>query len=329
MMRLILLYLLILTSFFACKRDDDYLAIDNILKLSLDSLRTLDSNIPDANYTDLTFINEMSGFAITEGFVAKTTDGGITWTQINLPEITPLKKIQFTDNQTGYIIGGDNTFGILFKTTDGGQNWITKDLNSLECPSGMFFLNNNTGFITGKNLFIKTDDGGQTWTSLKSDAFKMYQDVEFKNEKEGFITSNNGIYLKTIDSGNSWGILKINSANYLYDIYFADSKTYIAKSLDSLVDLTLNYKVIIKPSSAKKILFLNSKQSIAIGYHYEQGFYPYGDIFITNDNWKNYDQKTFSTVDAISFSAIAKMSENKIMIIGYGFSGTKVMMLNI
>lgn len=315
-------------SFFACSRDNDDLAIDNVLKLSLDSLKTVDSNIPDAIYTDLIFINEMFGFAITQGFVAKTTDGGITWTQINLPKITPLKKIQFTDNQTGYIIGGDNTFGILFKTTDGGQNWISKDLNSLECPNGMFFLNNCTGFITGENLLIKTDDGGQTWTSLKTDAFKMYQDVEFKNEKEGFITSNNGIYLKTIDSGNSWDSFKINSANYLYDIYFADSKIYISKSLDSLVDINHNYKVTIKPSCAKKLLFLNSRQSIAIGYHYEHGFYPYGDIFVTNDDWENYNQKTFSTADAISFSAIAKMSENKIMIIGYGFLGTKVMILN-
>lgn len=92
------------------------------------------------------------GFAIAEGFIVKTTDGGITQTQVNLPVSTPVKKIQFTDNQTGFTIGGDNTFGILFKTTDCGQNWITYNLNALECPYGMFFINNNTGFITGKTF---------------------------------------------------------------------------------------------------------------------------------------------------------------------------------
>jgi len=277
---------------------------------------------------NLNFINEMKGLAIEQCFDVKTTDGGITLAQVNLPVSTPLKKIQFADSQTGYIIGGDNTVGVLFKTTDGGQNWFTYNLNSLECPYGMFFLNNNTGFITGKNLFIKTNDGGQTWTSLKPDTFRMYQDIEFKNDKEGFITSNNGVYLKTTDGGNTWDNLKINSANYLYDIYFGDSKTYVVQSSDSLVDLTLNYAVTLKPHSAKKLLFLSSKQCVGIGSHFEQGFYPYGDILITNDGWKSFNQKTYSTIDAISFNAISKMNENKIMIIGSGFSGTKVLILN-
>ncbi len=326
-MKNILLFLLLSTVFFSCKNDNDNMLIDNSPKLSLDSLKALNTNIPNAIYSDLTFINEMTGFAIAEGFIVKTTDGGITWTQVNLPVSTPVKKIQFTDNQTGFIIGGDNTFGILFKTTDCGQNWITYNLNALECPYGMFFINNNTGFITGKNLFIRTDDGGQTWRSLKSDVFRMYQDVSFRNDKEGIVTSSNGVYFKTTNGGNSWDNLKVNYANFLYDIYFVDNKTYVVQSSDSLVDINRNYAVTIKPQSSKKLLFFNSMQCIAIGSHYEQGFYPYGDIFITNDGWKNFNQKTFSTVDAISFTAIAKMNDNKIMIIGAGFTGTKVIVL--
>lgn len=327
-MKKIFYFLILSISLFACKKNSDNIIIDNSPNLSFDSLKTLSSNIPNATYSDLTFINETTGFAITQGFIVKTSDGGKTWTTINLPINTPLKKIQFSDSQTGYIIGGDNTFGVLLKTTDGGQNWTSKNLNSLECPSGMFFLNNNTGFITGKNLFIKTTDGGQTWNSLKSNAFRMFQDVNFKNNTEGYVTSNNGVYFKTTNGGNSWDSSRYISANYLYDIYFTGNKTLIVQSSDSLVDFEHNYAITQKPSNSKKLLFFSPQKSIGIGFHYEQGFYPYGDILITNDGWTTHYQKTFSTVDAISFTAIAKMNEKKVMILGGGFSGTKVMVLN-
>lgn len=326
-MRHSIFILLLSFLFFACRKNNEIPISDNSPVLSLDSLKSITSNIPNALYSDLTFLNETTGYAITQGFIVKTTDGGSTWTSITLPISTPLKKIQFTDSQTGYIIGGDNTFGVLLKTIDGGQNWTVINLNSLESPYGMFFLDNNTGFITGKNLFIKTTNGGQTWTSLKSNSFRMFQDINFKNKNDGIATSNNGVYFKTTNSGNSWDSLRYNSSNYLYDIYYTDTKTLVVQSSDSLVDFEHNYVVTRKPNNSKKLLFFSTQKCLAIGFHYEQGFYPYGDILITNDGWSTFNQKTFSTTDAISFTAIAKMTDNKAMILGGGFSGTKVMIL--
>jgi len=322
-----ILYLVLLFALIACKKSD-IAEPDTTPLLSLDSLKTLSSNIPGGVYNDLIFINETTGFAITQGFVVKTADGGNTWTSIALPISTPLRKIQFTDSQTGYIIGGDNTFGVLLKTTDGGQNWSVINLNTLECPYGLFFLNNNTGFITGKNLFIKTTDGGQTWTSLKSSGFRMFQDVKFKNNNEGYATSSGGVYFKTSNAGNSWDSLRYKAANFLYDIYFTGDKTLVVQSADSLVDFAHPYAFTKKPSNAGKLLFFTPQRSIAIGGHYEQGFFPYGDILVTNDGWKTFNQKTFSTIEAIGFTAIAKMNDSKVMILGGGLSGTKVMILN-
>lgn len=323
------LYLLLLCFIlFACKKNDSIADPDNSPKLSIDSLQSLPSDIPVARYADLTFINDTTGFAIAQGFIVKTTDGGSTWDSIGLPINTPLKKIQFTNSQTGYIIGGDNNFGVLFKTTNGGEEWISIDLNTLECPYGMYFLNNNVGFITGKNLFSKTTDGGQSWTSLKSSGFRMFQDVNFKNNNEGYVTSANGVYFKTTDGGQSWDSLVSPSANYLSSIYFAGNKSFVEKSSDSLVDLANNYTITLKPYSANKLFFFSAQKSVGIGSHYEQGFFPYGDIFITNNGWTTYNLKTFSTSDAIGFFAIAKMNDHKVMILGVGFSGTKVLILN-
>jgi hypothetical protein len=123
--------------------------------LSIDSLKILQTNIPGGRYTDLTFINESVGFAISDlGAIIKTTDGGYNWEKLTSPVKFYLNKIQFTDSQTGYIIGGDTTGGYLLKTVDAGQSWQLINLLTpgKQKPTGMFFLNNSTGYISEKLL---------------------------------------------------------------------------------------------------------------------------------------------------------------------------------
>jgi photosystem II stability/assembly factor-like uncharacterized protein len=318
------IYLLLLSlTFFSCRKNKDIAIAEK--SISLDSLETLTTDIPNARYTDLTFITATTGFAISAGFIVKTTDGGATWTSSPLPTSVSVKKVQFTDNLTGYIIGGNNASGVLFKTTDGGKNWIAINLKALECPYGMYFLNNNTGFITGKNLFIKTTDGGQTWTSLNSN-FRMFQDVCFRDKNKGYVTSNKGVAFRTTNGGISWDSLQCNATDYLYDIYFIDDKSYALQSSGGLVDFEHNNAVTPIPDESKQLYFFSSKKSFAIGYHYDSlGFFPHGDILITNDGWKTSTQKNFT--DVITFSTIAKMTDNKAMILGSGFTGATVMIL--
>lgn len=57
-------------------------------------------------------------------------------------------------------------------------------------------------------------------------------------------------------------------------------------------------------------------------------YFSNGDILITNDGWKTFEQKTFATNDPINFTAIAKMSDIKTMILSFGLVGTKVIILN-
>jgi photosystem II stability/assembly factor-like uncharacterized protein len=274
---------------------------------------TRSSNIPIAEYRDLIFINETTGCAIANGLFIKTTDGGITWTFTMLPTDIYLRKIQFTDTQTGYIIGGDNNHGVLLKTEDGGENWRTINLNSaLEHPEGMYFLNNNTGFITGKNLFIKTTDGGQTWISIKSNAFRIFNSVNFKNSNEGVATSSNGVYFKTTNGGVSWDSLQYNTTDYLYNIHFAENTTFVTTNANTTVlDLNNNREIIKFPMSLSGLVFFDTQKSIAVGYQWEEfGFFPYGHILLTNDGWATYDEKGIGRS-----SVIAKMSDEKIMII--------------
>ncbi|MBX9807622.1 MAG: hypothetical protein K2X95_07460 [Flavobacteriaceae bacterium] len=315
---------------FSCNKPEPPV-IDTVPNLSLNNLKTISTNIPDDDYSDLTFIDENTGFAVSKsGHIIKTIDAGYNWSQLTIPTSFRLEKIQFTDNQNGFVIGDNENSGYLLKTSDAGKTWNSINLNTMECPSGMFFLNNSVGFITGKGLFIKTIDGGQTWTSLKDASSFMYVDVNFKNKNEGIATSSNGIYYKTTNGGAAWTKVQTSETSFLYEIYYVNSKTLIKNSNGELIDISNNS--LVKVPITSKLLFLNSNKSIAIGQYYlNQGFYPYGAITITNDFWKNSLQKSYSPVtEADIFRAISKINDKKIMILGHNANGVSiVVVLNI
>ena len=299
--------------------------------LSIDSLKILQTNIPGGLYTDLTFINENVGFAISNfGAIIKTTDGGYNWEQLASPVNFFLKKIQFTDSQTGYIIGGDDTGGYILKTADAGQTWQSINLNTPENerPAGMFFLNNTTGFISGKKLFRKTTDGGKTWSEVMGSLSENINDVCFTNGNEGYAASDNGKYFKSVDGGKTWQSMQSVTTDNLKKIYFTESKSLAKCRTNVFIDLGIGNKTFTVPDSAFNFLFLNERRCIGIGQHYEVGFLPYGDIFLTNDAWLTFNQKKYSPQsEAMNVTAIAKVKDERVIMIGAGTINTSVIEL--
>jgi hypothetical protein len=311
----------------SCHKNDTPVVVDTMPDLSLDSLQVITSNIPTAVYTDLAFISPTIGFAVTINSIVKTTDAGHSWTSITPPVNAGLTKIQFTDATIGYILGGNNFDPVLLKTTDGGNTWVRINLPAPGSVEGLHFIDNNKGFITGSNLFIKTVDGGQTWVDVKTGVNRVYNNVEFRNAKEGTVTTSDGVYFITRDGGRSWDSLHLTDNNPLFDIYYIGSKILAVKSSDTLVDLADHFAVTKKPTAVNKLLFISASKCIGIGSHVDSGFWPNGDIFITNDGWAHYQQKTYKLAESIGFTAISKMTDDKIMILGMGFSGTSVIIL--
>ncbi len=304
---------------------------EEIPDLSIDSLKIIQTNIPDGLYTDLTFINETTGFAISNfGAIIKTTDGGSNWEQLSSPVNFFLSRIQFTDSQTGYIIGGDTTGGYLLKTVDAGQTWQLNNLDTpgKDRPTGMFFLNNTTGFISGKKLFRKTTDGGRTWSEVMGAVSENINDVSFKNAGEGYATSDNGKYFKTVDGGKTWQSMLSNTSDHLERVYFAESRSYTKCRANVFVDLSTGNIAFTVPESAHNFLFLSESRCIGIGQHYEVGFLPYGDIFLTNDAWATFNQKKYNPQsEAMNVTAIGKIINGKVLIIGFGAVNTTVIEL--
>lgn len=318
--------LLLLTS---CEKNGEKQT--NFPDLSIDSLKILQTNIPDGLYTDITFINETTGFAVSNfGAIVKTTDCGFNWELLPSHVNFFLNKIQFTDALTGYIIGGDPTGGFLLKTLDAGRSWQLIDLHTPDkvIPTGMFFLSNTNGFISGESLFIKTTDGGKTWSQVNGIISENINDVSFENSNIGYATSDNGKYYKTVDGGKTWQSKQSNTSDHLKQLYFAESKSFAKCRTNVFIDLSGGNQAFTVPESAFNFLFLNDNKCIGIGQHYETGFLPYGDVFLTNDGWASFSQKKYNPQsEAMNVTAITKVKEGRVIIIGRGAINTSVIEL--
>ena len=314
---------------YSCSNDNNVPYVEPITDLTLNNLAELNSNIPPDFYNDLTFTNDNTGYAVSRlGKIVKTTDGGSTWTSLNSTVNFYLNKIQFVNANIGYIIGGDDTGSYLLKTTNAGQSWRVINLNSIEkgFPTGMYFKNENEGYITGNKLFIKTSNGGLSWTNILTNTTENFSDVKFRDNNYGIATVNSSNYYKSTNGGATWQSIDLTNQNNLSQIYFVSSKTLI-KSGNQLVD-TDGARSITLPNPVSKVQFLNAAKCIGIGQHYEIGFFPYGDIILTNDNWATFSQKSYQfSSEAGDFTAIAKMNNHKTMMLGTGQLYTKVITL--
>jgi photosystem II stability/assembly factor-like uncharacterized protein len=192
----------------------------------------------------------------------------------------------------------------------------------------MFFLNSNTGFISGKGFFRKTSDGGESWTDVMGPVTGNINDVSFKNALEGYAVSDNGKYYKSVDGGTTWTPMQSATDEHLKRIYFAGSECYAKCLTPVFLDLSTGNRAFMVPDSAKNFLFLDDGRCIGVGQHFEEGFLPYGDVFLTNDSWATFSQKKYNPQsEAMNVMAVSKTRDGRVVIIGSGAINTSVIEL--
>ncbi len=178
-----------------------------------------------ANYPHIKFLDENTGFFASTNVFAKTTNGGLNWSAQHYPGYN-FSIINAFDANLYYVYGfdGQHQFQILAKTSDGGANW-----NYGWFPPGfqnsMVFLNKDIGYATGTNGTFKTTDGGASWLPKTNQTFhKLF----FINENTGwsyFNIGSTGKIYKTTDGGITWQIKYSNNLVLPTAIQFANSLT--------------------------------------------------------------------------------------------------------
>jgi photosystem II stability/assembly factor-like uncharacterized protein len=125
------------------------------------------------------FLNENTGWIITNNSIHKTNDGGTTWLNQSFPvapnqNIRLFNSIHFINENVGIIACGNylysghnpNLVSTILWTNDGGINWVYKDLGSYnDYDLSAVLATPLIAYSIGQyGQSKKTIDGGITWT---------------------------------------------------------------------------------------------------------------------------------------------------------------------
>jgi photosystem II stability/assembly factor-like uncharacterized protein len=136
------------------------------------------------------------------GSLFESTDGGVTWVQLNVPFslYNPFNGLFFLDSQNGWVYGNEN-----YRTTDGGTTWV--QLPFLGSTYFMRFYSTTFGLATGNFERYVSHDGGLSWVPSPNDIFSF----DFADFTTGLGVSETGIY-RTTDGGGTFTLVHSGDA---------------------------------------------------------------------------------------------------------------------
>lgn len=243
-----------------------------------------------ARLNTVQFLSDDLGWVGGEGLIAKTTDGGTTWTY-QMEDDYVVTEIQMINESIGFAVGtvyGEFS-GIqgVYKTTDGGSNWFLVHETSEE-PRALFFTDQNTGWVAGVNdLILKTSDGGDTWTVQDQfvGAFGGVEsfwinDLYFLDNNRGwgvghYSPASNHLIIQTENGGATWEVVSDFMGSPFNFIYMFDENNGMTGANRAIYSVTnggentnevFNHSVF---SRVSEVVFLNDTHGYVVGNNLE------------------------------------------------------------
>ncbi len=222
-----LFYFFMLTAIIACKKQDELnknKGTTSPARTLIKSFDSLSANTLD-HLTDISFIDDDHGIICGGyGFLAKTDDGGQTWTSINVGATETFTSAYMLDAQNMFV-----SRSAMYKTNNAGTTF-----NEVSMPAGstiwdIHYYNADTGLVMKMGSLLKTTNGVD-W-NIKFDESGIVSKMQVMPNTVyiagGYVAIDaasqpaTGLIYKSIDRGDSWTkILQTNG--YLSSIYFLD-----------------------------------------------------------------------------------------------------------
>jgi len=202
---------------------------DSSISIALNELLT------SVSLSELEFINSSLGWVIGGGgVVARTTDGGGNWEEIDVDVTGVINDISFLDENEGWLVGDDvsRSSGAIKVTYDGGDTWNFRSygLGGVDL-NGIHFVSATEGWLVGKaGRIAHTTDAGVTWIHQDANLSRSLQDLYFIDEDKGWAVGfafngdldTTATILETTDGGTNWTAVDSLSGYRLNKVAFAD-----------------------------------------------------------------------------------------------------------
>ncbi len=159
----------------------------------------------------------------TQGHVALSTDGGLSWTTVaTLLAAGQINQIIFLNERDGWLAGNHGT---VARTSDGGTTWVPAGPPSTDDFNGVSAVTSLEAWIVGNGgKVFHTSDGGTTWTPQPTNTSANLHGVHFLNTQIGWI-GGQLVLLKTTDGGGTWSNATLPGLDVVYRIRFTDAQT--------------------------------------------------------------------------------------------------------
>ncbi len=204
-------------------RNTGWLLRNEYVLRTTDGCQTFDSTHINFSYLrDIYFKDALTGVMCSDGAgIFKSTNGGVNWIQIIIPQTTTESPDFFKESfigNTGWVIGrGTNTPGLgpnVWKTTNFGTSWDT--IGRVPYPYALenycvFFSSLSTGWCGGSNgWMLKSTNGGVNWIQQNATGgFK--RSIFMYSDSIGWVVGASGLVLYTTTSGQYVGVKHISN----------------------------------------------------------------------------------------------------------------------
>ena len=185
-------------------------------------------------YYDISFPADQTGWVLCRDHVKRTTDGGQTWSTVQLPIEGPfddqfsIMDIKFLNANTGYVLGFFQLESKIWKTTNGGMTWVTQTTDGANYLNTLFFIDENNGYSAGGSLgseIIKTTNGGENWLLVEYYNNPALSDIYFLDQTKGVAAGEDGCVMVSTNSGLNWTRTGSPSNMGVSSVVFTDSQT--------------------------------------------------------------------------------------------------------
>ncbi len=221
-----------------------------------------------------------------KGYVAMTTDAGLTWTRMPVDITEDINEIYFRNERDGYIVAGRK----LLITDDAGRTWRDSTIAAQadlgrNTPSflSIQFGDKRRGLAVGSvispqnrvvdSLIMRTDDGGVTWSRVMVPYKTELYHLDFSGSSRVWVAGDNGLVIHSRDGGLNWQIQQTGTREPLFDIQFRDNSYGFAVGRAGTILRTENggeyWQSIKTPytDTLMRVAFTDDRNGWAVGFN--------------------------------------------------------------
>ncbi len=178
----------------------------------------------DQGFRDYSFTTSTNGYgaSIVSQSMAKTTNGGTSWTSITPPTSNSLWAVAAVSATTAHFVG---TGGVYWYTTNSGNTVQVGNSGTFALLTDIFFTSSSTGFIAVQSGEIRrTINGGASWSVIYNAPLGIsLTEMHFVDAFTGYVAGTSGGIFKTTDGGANWQQQSTGTSSHFQGVHFYDA----------------------------------------------------------------------------------------------------------